>query len=71
MAPGLQVVASQYGITSDTIEALTLSIFLLSFALGVSPSVILQVSADQTVLSATRSRTIVRNVRTDMGFTHR
>ncbi|KAG6840002.1 hypothetical protein C0991_009654 [Blastosporella zonata] len=34
MAPGLEQVAIQYGITSSTIGALTLSIYLLSFALG-------------------------------------
>ena len=34
MAPGLPDLASKYGITSPTILALTLSIFLLSFAIG-------------------------------------
>ncbi|KAF8068729.1 major facilitator superfamily domain-containing protein [Lyophyllum atratum] len=34
MAPGLEEVALRYGITSTTIIALTLSIYLLSFALG-------------------------------------
>ncbi|KAH8829077.1 multidrug resistance protein 4, partial [Flagelloscypha sp. PMI_526] len=34
MAPGLPVVAVQYGITNPTIIALTLSIFLISFAIG-------------------------------------
>ncbi|KNZ78710.1 hypothetical protein J132_10815 [Termitomyces sp. J132] len=34
MAPGLKEVANNYGITSSTIMALTLSIYLLSFALG-------------------------------------
>ncbi|OJA18265.1 hypothetical protein AZE42_05821 [Rhizopogon vesiculosus] len=34
MAPGLPDVAIKYGITNPTVTALTLSIFLLSFALG-------------------------------------
>ncbi|KAG6873670.1 hypothetical protein C0995_012604 [Termitomyces sp. Mi166 len=34
MAPGLEEVASKYNITNSTITALTLSIYLLSFALG-------------------------------------
>jgi len=34
MAPGLLDLASKYDITNPTIEALTLSIFLLSFAIG-------------------------------------
>ena len=36
MAPGIPEVAMKYGITNPTIIALTLSIFLLSFAFGVS-----------------------------------
>jgi hypothetical protein len=36
MAPGIPEVAIKYGITNPTIIALTLSIFLLSFASGVS-----------------------------------
>lgn len=35
MAPGLPEVALRYGITNPTAIALTLSIFLLSFAIGV------------------------------------
>ncbi|KAJ3516908.1 hypothetical protein NLJ89_g836 [Agrocybe chaxingu] len=38
MAPGLPDLAVKYGIESPTVVALTLSIFLLSFALGVSVS---------------------------------
>ena len=41
MAPGLPEVATKYGITDPTIVSLTLSIFLVSFAIGVraiSPS---------------------------------
>jgi len=34
MAPGLPEIAQHYGITNPTIVALTLSIFLLAFALG-------------------------------------
>ncbi|KAF9023698.1 multidrug resistance protein 4 [Hymenopellis radicata] len=34
MAPGLPILGAQYGITSETLLALTLSIFLLSFAIG-------------------------------------
>ncbi|KIY70471.1 MFS general substrate transporter [Cylindrobasidium torrendii FP15055 ss-10] len=34
MAPGLPIVAIDYGITNETVLALTLSIFLLSFGLG-------------------------------------
>ncbi|KAJ6561452.1 major facilitator superfamily domain-containing protein [Mycena vulgaris] len=34
MAPGLSAVAVKYGITNETIIAMTLSIFLISFALG-------------------------------------
>ena len=36
MAPGLSEIATEYQITSPTIVALTLSIFLVSFAIGVS-----------------------------------
>ena len=35
MAPGLPEIAIRYGITNSTVIALTLSIFLLSFGLGV------------------------------------
>ena len=35
MAPGIPQVAEKYGITNPTVIALTLSIFLLSFAIGV------------------------------------
>lgn len=34
MAPGLPEIGIKYGITSETILAMTLSIFLLSFAMG-------------------------------------
>ena len=34
MAPALPEIADHFGITSPTMEALTLSIFLLTFALG-------------------------------------
>lgn len=34
MAPALPQIAEHYGITSATITAMTLSIFLLSFAIG-------------------------------------
>ena len=34
MAPGLPDVAIKYGITNPTVIALTMSIFLLSFAIG-------------------------------------
>lgn len=34
MAPGLPQIAEHYGITNETITALTLSIFLLTFAIG-------------------------------------
>jgi hypothetical protein len=36
MAPGIPEIASKYGITDPTLMALTLSIFLLTFGLGVS-----------------------------------
>jgi len=36
MAPGIPEVAAKYHITEPTTIALTLSIFLISFALGVS-----------------------------------
>lgn len=36
MAPGLREVAVKYSITNSTILALTLSVYLLSFAIGVS-----------------------------------
>ena len=36
MAPGLPEIGKVYGITNETTLALTLSIFLLSFAIGVS-----------------------------------
>jgi len=35
MAPGLPEIAIKYGITNPSVVALTLSIFLLAFALGV------------------------------------
>ena len=35
MAPGLPEIAIKYGITNATVVALTLSIFLLAYALGV------------------------------------
>ena len=35
MAPGLPEIATSYGITNSTVLALTLSIFLLAYALGV------------------------------------
>jgi hypothetical protein len=35
MAPGLPEIATQYGITNPTVTALTLSIFLVSFGIGV------------------------------------
>lgn len=37
MAPGLPEVAEKYNIASSTVTALTLSIFLVSFALAVRP----------------------------------
>ena len=36
MGPGLPEIATKYGITNATVVALTLSIFLLAYALGVS-----------------------------------
>jgi hypothetical protein len=36
MAPALQDIAIKYGITDSTIVAMTLSIFLISFAIAVS-----------------------------------
>ena len=36
MAPGIPDIAMKYGIKNDTITAMTLSIFLLSFGIGVS-----------------------------------
>ena len=36
MAPGMQEIALKYGITNSTVLALTLSIFLLALAIGVS-----------------------------------
>lgn len=36
MAPGIPEIAMKYGIRDPTVIALTLSIFLLSFAFGVS-----------------------------------
>jgi hypothetical protein len=38
MAPGLPEIAQKYNITSSTTVAMTLSIFLLAYALGVSPA---------------------------------
>jgi hypothetical protein len=38
MAPGLPEIAAKYNIQNPTIVALTLSAFLLAFALGVSSS---------------------------------
>ena len=37
MAPGLPEVATKYGITNSTVLALTLSIYLISFGIAVSP----------------------------------
>jgi hypothetical protein len=42
MAPGLREVALMYSITDTTTLAMTLSIYLLSFAIGVSPILILR-----------------------------
>lgn len=36
MAPGLPEIADKYGIKDASITALTLSVFLISFAIGVS-----------------------------------
>ena len=38
MAPGLPEIAQKYNITSSTTVAMTQSIFLLAYALGVSPA---------------------------------
>ncbi|KJA13017.1 hypothetical protein HYPSUDRAFT_152044, partial [Hypholoma sublateritium FD-334 SS-4] len=40
MAPGIPQVAVKYGITNPTVIALTLSIFLLSFAIGVRSEIL-------------------------------
>ena len=42
MAPGMQEIALKYGITNSTVLALTLSIFLLALATGVSRAIILR-----------------------------
>jgi hypothetical protein len=41
MAPGLPEVATIYGITNPTVVGLTLSIFLVSFAIGVRATIAL------------------------------
>jgi hypothetical protein len=66
MAPGLPEVATKYGITNQTTLALTLSIFLLSFALGVSTT-LLHVLIASDLPQATMSRAAFRDVRTDLG----
>ena len=42
MAPGMQEIALKYGITNSTVLALTLSIFLLALAIGVSKMIVLR-----------------------------
>ena len=42
MAPGIPEIAVKYGITSPTVMAMTLSIFLLSFAIGVSEHLLIK-----------------------------
>lgn len=65
MAPGIPEVAAKYHITDPTIIALTLSIFLISFALGVS-NIPLRFGA-LTRITAFDPCTIIRNVWANMG----
>lgn len=72
MAPGLPNVAQQYGITNPTIIALTLSIFLLSFALGVKTMFFLLLySCTDWIILAFVPRSSVRDVWTNLGLTYR
>ena len=66
MAPGLPEVAQKYGITNSSILALTLSIFLLSFAIGVSQMCPIIFLLNE--LLAPHLRTIIRDVWADMGM---
>ena len=45
MAPGLPEVATMYGISDPTVVALTLSVFLISFGIGVSVMITLSSSS--------------------------
>jgi hypothetical protein len=66
MAPGLPEVATKYRIANQTTLALTLSIFLLSFAVGVSATH-LHVLTFSDFPQATMSRATFRDVWTDVG----
>lgn len=70
MAPGLPDVAQKYGITDPTIVALTLVVFLISFALAVSiPSLVyLRFTRISVAFGASSP---VRNVWQDMGLPYR
>lgn len=71
MAPGLPEVAVKYGITdSPTLIALTLSIFLFSFAIGVRVShyEVSQQGSSYTHFPAIGLRSSVGDVWTDMGM---
>ena len=68
MAPGLPEIAEKYGIQSATVVALTLSIFLLSFAIGVSV-ILFAISSTSTerLIIAPFSGASIRNVWTNLG----
>lgn len=70
MAPGITEVAIKYRITDPTLLALTLSIFLLSFAFGVCNFRAHKLVKLLTLIqiSAFNSRTAIRDVRADMGM---
>ena len=68
MAPGLPEIAEKYGIQSATVVALTLSIFLLSFAIGVSV-ILFAISSTSTehLVIAPFSGASIRDVWTNLG----
>ena len=74
MAPGLPNVAQQYNIQNETVLALTLSVFLISFAIGVR--LVRSQLSESTLIVCLRpeapdTRTTVRDVRSDMGTSAR
>ena len=67
MAPGLPEIATKYGITNPTVVALTLSIFLLAYALGVGIILSFILASTEPFELAPYSRSSLRNVWTNLG----
>ena len=67
MAPGLPEVATLYGITNPTILAMTLSVFLVSFAIGVRAILFYPQPLPTHLKIAPSFCTSIRNVWSNMG----